>query len=283
LRELHRLQTYKPLCISIVTPSLDQGQFIEETIRSVLSQEGDFILDYQVIDGGSTDNSLKVIKKFAGLIESGSWPTRCRGLRYRWVSKPDKGQVSAINEGFFQADGEVIAWLNSDDVYNPYALQRVAAVEWAKTDFCYGRGMWISRNGNALVEYPTYKPSHGALYFQCTLCQPTVFISKRAFTELGPLSENYQNVFDYEYWLRAIFRNMTFKNTTDYIAYSRMHFHNKSLSCQPQNKLEIDKLLDEYYGKRGIGLLKNRYYSFNVDIPTKKRVLELLVALENSP
>lgn len=98
--------------ISIVTPSYNQGQFIEETIRSVLLQ-GYPNLEYIVIDGGSTDNSLEIIQKYE------PW------LRY-WISEPDEGQADAIHKGFQRASGDLLAWQNSDDFYQLGAFQRIA-------------------------------------------------------------------------------------------------------------------------------------------------------------
>src|SRR3972149_7029872 len=103
--------------VTIVTPSFNQGRFIGETIESVISQEGDFLLEYLIMDGGSTDNSVEVIKKYEDLLKGGGWPVRCRGIEYRWVSVKDNGQADAINKGFMASKGETLAWLNSDDVY----------------------------------------------------------------------------------------------------------------------------------------------------------------------
>ena len=85
--------------ISIVTPSYNQGEFLEETLVSVLSQEGDFFLDYLVIDGASTDGSQEIIRRYADLLEKDEWPIRCRGIRFRWISEPDNGQVRCPDEG----------------------------------------------------------------------------------------------------------------------------------------------------------------------------------------
>src|SRR5258708_24060249 len=98
--------------LSVVTPSYNQAAFIERTIRSVLDQEGDFELEYLVVDGGSTDGTLEILERYRG--------------RLAWISGPDAGQVDAIGKGFARTTGEVLAWLNSDDVYLPGALDAVA-------------------------------------------------------------------------------------------------------------------------------------------------------------
>ena len=78
----------------------NHGRFIEDTIKSVLNQEGDFYIDYIIMDGGSTDNSVEIIKKNEQLLKEGKWPIKCRGIEYRWASEKDRGQSDAINKGF---------------------------------------------------------------------------------------------------------------------------------------------------------------------------------------
>src|SRR5262249_31920156 len=111
--------------LSIVTPSYNQAEFVGETIESVLGQEGDFELEYFVMDGGATEGSVEVIRRYAELVEGGRWTPRCRRLVMRWASAPDDGQAAAINAGLRQATGDVLAYINSDDLYFPGAFARV--------------------------------------------------------------------------------------------------------------------------------------------------------------
>ena len=114
------------MIFSIITPSYNQGEFLAETIESVIGQAGDFYIDYIVIDGGSTDNSVDVIRGYQASLNRMQWPIACRGITFSWVSERDEGQTDALMKGFGAARGEIFAWLNSDDVYLPGALQAVA-------------------------------------------------------------------------------------------------------------------------------------------------------------
>lgn len=107
--------------ISVITPSYNQGQYIEETILSVISQEGDFQIDYLIMDGGSTDGTVEVIRKYAEMIDKNAYPHRCRGVALRWVSEKDKGQTDAINKGIRQSKGSILTYINSDDAFSPVA------------------------------------------------------------------------------------------------------------------------------------------------------------------
>ena len=143
--------------ITVVTPSFNQAKFIEETLVSVLSQEGDFFLDYLVIDGASTDSSPEIIRRFADLLEKNEWPIRCRNIRFRWISEPDEGQADALQKGFDMAEGDIFAWLNSDDVYQPGALQSVAKFFCANPDagLFYGGAEYCDAAGKLVGRYPT--------------------------------------------------------------------------------------------------------------------------------
>lgn len=222
-----------PPKISIVTPSYNQGKYLEKTILSVLEQNYPN-LEYIIIDGGSTDESVEIIKKYADR------------LTY-WVSEPDRGQSHAINKGFERATGEIFGWLNSDDLYVTGTFDRVARLKWQETDFCYGEGEWVDADGLTLHRYPTIFPTKTTLRSCCTLCQPTVFFSKKVFLELGPFSLDYHNSFDYEYWLRAIHDAKRFKYIPRVLAESRMHLENKTLKNQQDICLENENLISRYY------------------------------------
>lgn len=285
----------KSKIISIVTPSYNQGQFIQQTIQSVLCQEGDFYIDYIVMDGGSTDQSVEVIKKYQELLGKNCkivamdglefyvkkdkdfhW-NQCSGISYRWKSQKDNGQVDAINQGLKIAKGQVLAFLNSDDIYYPHTLKTISKTHWNGADFVYGQGMWISEQGKDILLYPTFKPTQYSFFYQCTLCQPTVFFTREVFRELGNFSREYPDVFDFEYWMRAIFHHKKFLYIHAPLAKSRMYKENKSLSQRNDVSKQVTALKNQYYHwskkkpDRG-KLLVNKYW---VQRKTVNRVNQL--------
>jgi glycosyltransferase involved in cell wall biosynthesis len=183
--------------ISIVTPSFNQGRFIRRTIDSVLGQAGAFDLDYLVVDGGSTDETLDVLRSY--------------GPRVRWTSEPDRGQSDAINKGFGAVTGDVLGWLNSDDVLMPGALDRVART-FAADPTCawlHGRCEIIDEHDRPVRRWVSlYKHlrarrhSLDNLLTENYISQMTVFWRRSAMDATGPLDLSLSYAFDYDLWLR---------------------------------------------------------------------------------
>jgi len=138
---LNLLMNEKPL-VSIVTPSFNQARYLEETIRSVLGQTYERI-EYILIDGGSTDGSLEIIQKYTDKVSY-------------WVSEKDKGQTDAINKGFKAAHGSILAWLNSDDVYQPRAVSEAVAylMDQPQVGMVYGDLDFVDENGQVIGRFP---------------------------------------------------------------------------------------------------------------------------------
>ena len=175
--------------ISLVTPSLNQGRFIRETIESVLSQEYP-ALDYFVQDGGSTDETLDVLKSYAG--------------RVPYVSEKDRGQADAINRGLRLSRGEVLGYLNSDDVLRPGALHAVGEAFAANPDllFVWGRAAYIDADGKSVSPYLVRPEALERLADSCFIAQPAAFFRRKVWNEVGEFDETLHHTMDYDYWLR---------------------------------------------------------------------------------
>ena len=175
--------------ISLVTPSLNQGKFIRATLESVLSQ-GYPNLDYCVQDGGSTDGTLTVLRTHEG--------------RVPFVSEKDAGQADAINKGFSRATGEVLGYLNSDDLLLPGALEAVGAAfaNDPKLRFVYGRAIYVDEAGRRLGPCLTQPWSRERLADYCFVAQPAAFFRRKVWEEVGPFDSSLHHTMDYDYWLR---------------------------------------------------------------------------------
>jgi len=220
--------------VSIVTPSYNQGQFLEETIRSVLLQ-GYPNLYYVVIDGGSTDGSLDVIKKYE------------RFLSF-WVSERDGGQAQAINKGWKHAGGEVLAWINSDDIYLPGSVAKAVSylADHQQVGMVYGEGYHIDVDGRIVERYPTEKFDADRLGDTCYICQPTTFIRRSVIEKVGPVDESLRFCMDYDLWIR-ISQQSVIDYLPDYIAHSRLHEESKTIKqAVPRAREALDMLYRHY-------------------------------------
>lgn len=182
--------------ISIVTPSYNQGQFLEETIRSVLLQNYPN-LEYIIMDGGSSDNSLQIIRGYELYLKL-------------WVSEVDRGQVHALNKGFEQSTSSIIAWLNSDDIYLPDALTKVAQFFTANDNesIVIGERLNISQDGSIINRQTIGRwpvTLFHVLYMgRWPFYQESVFFTRKIWEKAGKLSEKYFFLFDYEFFLRCL-------------------------------------------------------------------------------
>lgn len=182
-----------PLKISIVTPSYNQGQYIEETILSILSQDYPN-LEYIVIDGGSTDDTIDIIKKYEDRIDF-------------WVSEPDGGQSDAINKGWRKSTGDIVAWLNADDTYCPGALETVAKVFENDPQAILAHGAAHTYDGSGQTILFTTQPLDMDPYEMIASCsgvttQPSIFLGRKVLDEVGYLDPNLHYVMDWEYCIR---------------------------------------------------------------------------------
>jgi glycosyltransferase involved in cell wall biosynthesis len=222
--------------ISIVTPSFNQGQFIERTLQSVAGQSGAEI-EHVVFDGGSSDNTVEVLKRFTPPV--------------RWVSRNDGGQTDAVNQGIRATDGEVIGWLNSDDIYYPGAIARVVAFFEAHPDIdlVYGMADHIDLDDHAFEPYPTEPFNFERLKEFCFVCQPAMFFRRRAVEKYGLLDESLHYCMDYEYWLRLGKGGVRFAYLEEKLAGSRLYAENKTLGARVEVHREINDMLRKTLGR----------------------------------
>lgn len=223
------------LTYTIVTPSFNQGKYIERTIHSVLSQENAG-LEYIVMDGGSTDETLSILKKYENDL--------------RWISEKDHGQAHAVNKGFRVAAGDIIGWLNSDDVYYPGTLEKVSRffARHPDVDVVYGEALQINAEGDVLELYPTEAWNLKRLTVHCFISQPATFIRRRVLKQYGLLDESLNFCMDYEYWLRLALQGAKFAYLKDVLAGTRIYPDTKSSRFVLAAHLEAINMLQKTLG-----------------------------------
>ena len=221
--------------ISIITPSYNQVAFIEQTILSILNQDYPD-LEYIVMDGGSTDGTLEILKKYSE--------------RLTWISEPDRGQSHALNKGFRMATGEVLAFLNSDDLYEPGALIKVGHyfAEHPETTWLTGRCRIIDHDGKeirkAVTAYKNFWLKVGGyriLQILNFISQPATFWRREVIEQVGLMDERLYYTMDYDYWLRIGQRSRLF-NLNQNLAFFRVHLDSKtggSVSAQFNEQISV--------------------------------------------
>lgn len=216
--------------ISIVTPSYNQGEYIEETILSVINQNYPN-LEYIIIDGGSTDNTIDIIKKYE------------KHITY-WVSEPDRGQSHAINKGLEKCTGDVFNWLNSDDYYEPEALFKVGeAFTNSDTYVLAGRERRINEQGQevGISRGTTIMSDLSETIGKCHIDQPSTFFRLSTLKPLLPLDDTFHYLMDGEMWLRYLLywgQDQVEKTDTVLVNF-RLHESSKTVSSY--RKFQIDK------------------------------------------
>lgn len=269
--------------ISIVTASYNQGQFIEETILSVLNQNYPN-LEYIIIDGGSTDNSVEIIKKYE------------QHLTY-WVSEKDKGQANAINKGLQLCTGEIFNWLNSDDYLEPRALFKIAeAFTDAEVQMLAGKVRNFSTTEEEII--PNQQLSaKGLMCWEpgVKFVQPGVWMRKELFAQSGGIDEQFHYAFDWDLYIRYLYHFPQVKELDELLVHFRLHENSKTQSLRDRFAIEERKIIEKIYALEGYPLLKDtclykiqktNWTAFlsdlsNNNMPLMKKFLAVVKAMPN--
>lgn len=231
--------------ITLITASYNKEAYIEEAIRSVLLQNYPN-LEYIIIDGASTDNSIEIIKKYK------KW------LAY-WVSEPDQGQANAINKGIKKASGEIVSWVHADDMLFPGACYEMAKAFMAHPDaaLIYGEGAKIDKNNKVVKKVLSRKYNPDLLKTKCYIFQPSTFLKKCAISDAGALDESLHYWMDWDLYLR-ICKNYPAKNIEQQIGMWRTHEGTKTLTGEYSEQRREIALI----GKKNNGLFDRNNVTF---------------------
>ena len=252
---------HEPPLVSVITPSYNQGRFIEETILSVKNQTCPSI-EHIIVDGGSTDNTLEIIKKHKG------------AYNMRWLSEPDNGQSDAINKGFKMARGKILSWLNSDDTYLPKAIETAAGFlnDRPEVSMVYGDCNLINEQGELIGQCEA-----GEFDLKVMLCernlvpQPATFFRREVLDKIGYLDAELHNIMDWEFWLRIYLGNLKLAYMPELFANFRTYPDSKTASGAHKIGLErlfiADKIFSSPEFPSALKAMKSRIYS-NANLQT---------------
>ena len=227
-----------PPRVSIITPSFQQAAYLRACIESVLSQDYSS-LDYLVVDGGSSDGSVEILRSY--------------GDRLRWQSAPDDGQADAINAGLRQTTGEIVGFLNSDDLLQPDAVASAvkALLDHPGVDVVYGRASVIDSAGQSLRAFPTRAFDPDIFVQHCFISQPASFWRRSLHDRFGGFSTKFDHTLDYEFWIRVMRGGAKFLFVDEEWAAAREHAEAKSQQLRGEIFRQIRDLQLRHLGYCG--------------------------------
>ncbi|MDM8520484.1 glycosyltransferase family 2 protein [Anaerolineales bacterium HSG6] len=234
--------------LSIVTPSYNQADFLPTTIASVLEQSYP-ALEYFIVDGASTDGTVDILRQH-GLSGWAEGQNDSRNIC--WISEPDHGQAEAINKGFRRTTGEIVGWLNSDDIYLPEAFERVATFfqNYPHVDVIYGDYHLIDEHDQIILRKKEIPFDYNILLYGLDyISQPTVFFRRAMLEQVGYLDEQLNYGLDWDYWLRLAQHGGTFQHVPHYLAATRLHGTAKTVVAPPAMYAEHEKIRNRYWNK----------------------------------
>jgi len=222
------------MLVSIITPSFDQGIFIEKTILSVKKQSYKRV-EHIIFDNNSDDETESILRKYKDDID--------------YTIENDYGQSHAINKGFKKAKGDLIGWLNSDDIYHPNVVKQIVDYfnENPNVDVVYGNANHIDESGKQINLYDTKDWNPERLKEVCYICQPSLFFRRRVFSKVGYLNEKLNYCMDYDFWIRFSKHNLSVSRVNFLTAGSRLYETNKTLGSRLKVHEEINYMLRDNY------------------------------------
>ncbi len=221
--------------VTIAVPSYNQGRFLDDTLASIFEQ--DLPVEVFVMDGGSTDNSLEIIKK---------WEDKLAG----WRSHSDTGQSAAINEGIAKGSAPYVCWLNSDDYFYPGGLKSLLDVLMANPEkpFCYGKCWTVSETGKKIAPYLTLPFSPWIFANFCFIAQPATLVTRQAWEQSKGLDEAMQMAFDFDLWWRLYKTCGKPEYCKTFVATTRMHQDTKTATRVELHYQESIDVVQRNYG-----------------------------------
>lgn len=259
---------------SVVVPAYQHATFIGAALDSILNQD-DCDVEVLVFDGGSTDGTIEILETY--------------GPHVTWTSSPDRGQTDAINKGLHAASGDVLAYLNSDDIYLPGALSHVSAYfrDQPDCDLLYGDAWHLHEDGSKMAPYPTEAWDYDRFFETCFICQPASFWRRRLIDQVGVFDERFDFTMDYEFWLRAGASSEVSHLAGHYLAGSRLHADTKTLGQRLRVHHEILQVVrlharrpqDCYHWLRHLAALEANEAGYAASqLPAQQRQHEILSA-----
>lgn len=236
----------KQMKFSIITPVYNGEEYLSETIESVLSQEGDFEIEYIIQDGGSTDKTVEILKSYEERLRTKTYPTKCSSVTLQWRSEKDNGMYDAINKGFSKATGEIFAYINADDIYLPGAFAAIQKtiftfpdIEWIKgiTSFIKESGK-IYQHGRCFIYNKKWieRGIYGrdAFFIQ----QDSVFWTKKLWLKTNGINPQYKLAGDYYLWIQ-------------FAKHAHLWSLNKEVSCFRKRAGQLSSDMARYRKEQG--------------------------------
>lgn len=249
---------------SIITPSFNQGLYIEDTLKSVLVEQSACQVEHIVMDGGSTDDTVNILKHYANNYSN-----------LFWVSEPDKGQSDAINKGIEHSSGDIIAYINSDDYYLPNSLTKVQKIfqEYPQVDFVYGDINMVKANGKTIRHIKSLKTSLWRHLYSFSFPQQSCFWRRSLITKVPPFNTQNCTCMDGEYFAHILTQPITLYRLSESLACFRLHQDSISGSGRLSCDYQTDKLRIEH------DLMPHRKLPRSLHFTTGRLIKQIAIAL----